>query len=390
MSQLPNRIARPQKGAPESIGEPRSSRHPHPLRHPSGRRSPPPQSLPCVRQACGPLPVTDTFVAGEVSADSGSERKPVVDIVIVGASGDVTRRLVVPQLFELWKKHLLDPSSTVIGVAREGFTEEEFRVRMQRALRDFAKLHGSSLELEAFCSQLGYQIAELSGSSLSGLKGRLDQLDQERGLAATRIFDLAIPPSAVPAALRGLEDAQLLTKSSGAPSAPRVIMEKPFGRDAASAHALNELVSEVMSEDQAYRIDHYLGKTGVMLIPALRFLDGTLESMWSREHVEQVEVHAREKVDVGARGSFYEETGALRDMIQSHLQQVLALVAMEKPECLSGDGLRDAKLRALTSLKTLTSEEIGQQVVATRSFWTSDASRAPALKILRAFHFPGL
>lgn len=288
-----------------------------------------------------------------------SRTAPPGAIVIFGATGDLTRRKLLPALYNLSVDSLLPSRFAALGFARREKSDDDFR---REAKEDVAKFSRRPLEERAWgalAAALGYHRGEFGDpAAYAALSKRLESLDRERGTSANRLFYLATPPANTREILENLARASLLS-SPGA----RVVVEKPFGRDYESARALNGDVRKVLREDQTFRIDHYLGKETVQNILAFRFANGIIERLWNRECVDHVQITAAEEIGMEGRGAFYEQTGILRDIFQNHLLQLLTLVAMEPPAAFEADDVRDEKLKVLRSIRPFGPEEVERETV---------------------------
>jgi glucose-6-phosphate 1-dehydrogenase len=309
------------------------------------------------------MPETTTRTTTNPLADeltSGRRAEPCT-LVIFGATGDLTKRKLVPSLMGLAKDGLLPPSFAVVGFARRAWSDDEFRKEMSAGVQQF----GRSGTKELFASHGGafaFHQADFGDSAGYGaLRERLDRIDKERGTRGNRLFYLATPPSAYSEILQNLAGAGLSREQQG--RFARVIVEKPFGRDLASARALNEQLRAAFHEGQVFRIDHYLGKETVQNILALRFSNGIFEPLWNHKFVDHVQITVAESIGVGTRGAYFEESGIIRDMIQNHLLQVLTLVGMEPPVALAADAVRDEKVKVLKSIRSLTPAEVADATV---------------------------
>lgn len=279
---------------------------------------------------------------------SGTERPTTV--VIIGASGDLTRRKLVPALFNLASKGRLPPGLRIIGYARSDFSEEGFREFMREGARELGDLNVHRDEWDRFARDLHYLQGDVgSTADMERLRDHLDELDRG-GPGSNRLFNLAIAPHLYEGAVETLGAVGLASADGGW---SRVIIEKPFGRDLPSAAELNRVVSGVFSEDQVYRIDHYLGKETVQNLMALRFANTIFEPLWNRNYVDNVQITVAEEVAVGDRGGYYDQSGVVRDMVQNHLLQLLAMVAMEPPNAGHPESLRDKKVEVLRAIRPL-------------------------------------
>ena len=282
-------------------------------------------------------------------------------MVIFGASGDLTERKIVPALYYLARERLLPPGFSIIGCARTPFTHEQFREKMRHAVTEFLQLPNE--ESESFVEGFGkgiFYIADNFGDAAAyeQLKTLLDRLDQERGTCGNRLFYLATPPSFFPVIIRHLGAVGLARPAQPEKSWTRIIIEKPFGRDLASARELNRTVNEVFREDQVYRIDHYLGKETVQNLLVLRFANGIFEPIWNRRYIDHIQITVAEDLGVENRGSYYEEAGLLRDMIQNHVMQLLSLVAMEPPATFQAAAVRDEKAKVLRAVRPIHADRV--------------------------------
>src|SRR3954454_13402479 len=259
-------------------------------------------------------------------------------IVLFGATGDLARRKLIPGLFHLEQVGLMPEDYRVIGSTLEELDDDTFRERARGALDDFCRMDIGGSDWDAFAERLAFAPARADA-----LADRVALAEQEIGREARRLHYLSVPPAAAGSVVRTLGDAGLASRA-------RVVMEKLFGTDLESARELNETVHEVFREDQIFRIDHFLGKEAALNMLTLRFANGFLEPVWNRERIDHVQIDVPETLGIGMRGEVYEGTGAYRDMVVTHLLQVLAVVAMEPPTSLEPRALVDEKVKVFRSL----------------------------------------
>lgn len=280
-------------------------------------------------------------------------------IVIFGASGDLTARKLVPALYNLYKVGRLGKHFSVLGVARTGLSDEEFRQKMHEALIKFEQASGP--ELEAFCEHLYYQAVNTSDAlDYAKLLPRLDELHDKYGSSGNTLYYLSTPPSLYGVIPECLAAHGLNTEEFGW---KRIIVEKPFGYDIETAKALDIQIHRFFEEHQIYRIDHYLGKETVQNLLVLRFSNGLFEPLWNRNFIDYVEITGAESIGVEERGGYYDGSGAMRDMLQNHLLQVLAMVAMEPPAIINATSMRDEVAKVLHCLHPLSAENVKNDVV---------------------------
>src|SRR5437867_2103785 len=283
-------------------------------------------------------------------------------MVIFGGSGDLTRRKLVPALYNLSRKRMITGGFTIRGISRSPMKDEEYRSRLREWVDKAEEAAPSDPETwEPFSQGIYYLPANFHDAAMyARLKEVLSEYDTRRGTGGNRIFYLATAPSDYVDIIRNLGSAGMAREDSGWVTA---MIEKPFGRDLASARALNREVSAVFREDQVYRIDHYLGKETVQNLLVFRFANGIFEPIWNRQYVDHVQITAAENIGVGTRGAYYEEAGALRDMIQNHMMQLLTLVGMEPPPDFAPNSVRDEKAKVLRSIRPNTPESVDQVAV---------------------------
>ncbi|HHF4946943.1 glucose-6-phosphate dehydrogenase [Haemophilus influenzae] len=280
-------------------------------------------------------------------------------IVIFGASGDLTHRKLIPALYNLYKIGRLSENFSVLGVARSDLNDETFRKKMREAL-----IHNEETTpetLDAFCSHLYYQAVNTSDAQDYGkLVPRLDDLHDKYQTCGNTLYYMSTPPSLYGVIPECLAAHGLNTEEYGW---KRIIVEKPFGYDEKTAQALDVQIHRFFEEHQIYRIDHYLGKETVQNLLVLRFSNGWFEPLWNRNFIDYVEITGAESIGVEERGGYYDGSGAMRDMFQNHLLQVLAMVAMEPPAIINANSMRDEVAKVMHSLRPLTSEDMENNLV---------------------------
>jgi glucose-6-phosphate 1-dehydrogenase len=308
--------------------------------------------------------LADTQLSAEVLRDE--MRLPRIPepavMVIFGASGDLTARKLVPALYDLAALRRFPMEFAVVGVSRTKMSHDEFRKKLRGALNEQRPGEVSDDVWDSFCKGIFY----LPGDSKKletyrELKGFLEKLDGERGTEGNRAFYLASSPSLFPVIVERLGEAGMNEGENGGWA--RLVVEKPFGRDLTSARALNTDIRRYFKERQIYRIDHYLGKETVQNIMALRFSNGIFEPLWNQHYVDYVQITVAEDIGIGNRGAFYEEAGALRDIVQNHLMQVLCLTAMEPPVAFDAESVREEKVKVLKAIRRIPEEDVSYYAV---------------------------
>ena len=296
----------------------------------------------------------------------GQTKKPHGCIVtIFGASGDLTKRKLIPALYNLALEKRLPERLAVVGYARSEMTHEAFREKMREAVQEFSRTGLKDQAIwELFASTLfyvrgGYDEAD----GYHSLKEFIDGFDRSSRVLPGRVFYLATPPDLYGPVIERIAAAGLTPKEVDGEARARVIIEKPFGTDLQTARELNHRVHEVLDENQVYRIDHYLGKETVQNIMVLRFANAVFEPIWNRRYVDHVQITAAESVGVENRGGYYEEAGVVRDMFQNHLLQLLCLTAMEPPVGFTAAAVRDEKGKLLQSVRAIAPEEVAAAAV---------------------------
>lgn len=301
-------------------------------------------------------------------------------LVIFGATGDLTQRKLIPALYNLAADSNLPPSMNVIGFARREKSDETFRQELEAATAKFSRQPLHPTLWENFSHNLFYHRSEFHDElGYHALAKRLDDLDLTCGTGGRRLFYLAAAPEQFPIILENLRRSGLNRAPAGGWA--RVIVEKPFGKDLPGARTLNRLVEESFAEQDTYRIDHYLGKETAQNIMVLRFANAIFEGMWNSRYIDHVQITASEPLGVEGRGGYYDTSGALRDMVQNHLLQLLCLTAMEPPTDLSADAIRDEKVKVLRSLRPLVGESARRCVVrAQYGAGSINGKRVPAYR----------
>ena len=286
---------------------------------------------------------------------------PPCVMVIFGAAGDLTKRKLIPALYNLKHSKLLSDNFAVIGVARAEMNNEEFRRRLRDDLREFATAEVNSGEWQWLEERLYYLSGDFNdGQMYARLKALVEKTDQERNAQGNYFFYLATAPEFFTPVVRQLGRAGLTREENH--HWRRAVIEKPFGRDLESAQKLNRDIKRVLKEHQIYRIDHYLGKETVQNILIFRFGNGIFEPIWNRRYIDCVQITAAEKVGVEERGGYYESAGALRDMVPNHLLQLVTLTAMEPPISFEADAVRDEQTKILHAIQRLSPDEAAKRV----------------------------
>lgn len=279
---------------------------------------------------------------------------PLISIVIFGASGDLTGRKLIPAFYNLYLRGIMPPKFKIVGVSRTVYSHDEFRQHVQEALLEFHEDQFKADSWQQFEQHLFYIPEDAADSEkMEGLDAALKAIEGE---ACHRLYYLAVAPTLYEIIIENLGSAGL-AKHPGA-LWRRVIIEKPFGVDLASAQALNAAVHRVFDEDQVYRIDHYLGKETAQNILFFRFANTIFEPVWNHNYINNVQITVAETVDVGQRGAYYDQAGILRDMFQNHILQLLTLVAMEPPANLNATALRNEKVKLIQSIHPLMSQNV--------------------------------
>src|SRR5712672_1339173 len=306
----------------------------------------------------------DIEVEASPASNGNSGVSEPVTVVLFGASGDLAKRKVIPAMYDLAVHNSLGPVYAIVGFSRTAMSDESFRDTAGAAAKSISEVGPiDANKWNEFASNLYYQAGEYGNSDdFAKLAKRVEELSAQKKLGGNRLFYLSTPPEVYPHIVEQLGRAGL-AKAASPDSWVRIIIEKPFGRDLATAKELNKIVLNVFEEKQVYRIDHYLGKDTVQNLLVLRFSNGIFEPLWNRNYVDHVQITAAETLGVERRGGFYETTGALRDMIQSHVLQLTSLVAVEPPASFDATAVRNEKLKVLQSVRPFDLGMVAQSVV---------------------------
>lgn len=281
-------------------------------------------------------------------------------IVIFGATGDLAKRKLVPALFTLAVKNRLDDNVRIVGASRSAMSDDQFRESMWEALQEFRDLKSRRQDWDRFARRLHYITADISNPmDFVNMKEQLEEMEGDTG-PANRLFYLSIAPSLYLGAILNLGASDLAMEDTGW---RRVVIEKPFGWNLESAQALNREVHQVFQEEQVYRIDHYLGKESVQNLLVLRFANAIFEPVWNRNYVDNIQITVAESVDVADRAAYYDESGVVRDMVQNHLLQLLAMVAMEPPSAADAESLRSKKVDVLKAIRRWETDDVSKHAI---------------------------
>ncbi len=326
-----------------------------------------------------------TRVAGDGSnpfraAMRRSRAPEPASLVIFGATGDLAKRKLLPAVFGLWQDGLLGSAFNVVGVGRQEMTDEQFRDYALEALKTSKETDTPQPgALEKFRELLYYEFGDFGGDEVyERVKTQLDEAEEAHGGRKNALFYLSTPPSLFEPISNGLGRTGLQQQDEGW---RRIIIEKPFGRDLASARHLNDVIHQFWDESQVYRIDHYLGKETVQNLMAIRFGNAIFEPLWNRSYVDHVQITNSEDLGLEGRAGYYEEAGVVRDMLQNHLMQVFALSAMEPPAAFDADSIRDEKVKVLRAVRRIPVERVPE--VAVRGQYGSgllDGAKVPGYR----------
>jgi glucose-6-phosphate 1-dehydrogenase len=279
-------------------------------------------------------------------------------IIIFGASGDLTKRKLIPSFFNLFRKRKTPKNFNIVGYGWTPFTDEQFREHLRQGLDEYASYEFTEEEWSLFAPQLHYHQGKYDDQAgFEKLADFLGSLEEER---ANRLYYMALPPSVFPDVITSLNASHQIQEDGGW---RRVVVEKPFGTDLESAKELNDHLHKYLNEDQIYRIDHYLGKETVQNILFTRFANTIFEPIWNRNYIDSVQITVTEEVGVGHRGGYYDGVGVLRDMFQNHLLQLVTLVGMEPPASFNADALRNEKVKVLKAVQPVTDDAVEYNTV---------------------------
>ena len=286
-------------------------------------------------------------------------------MAIFGATGDLTKRKLFPALYNLALQHLLPTGFSVVGFSRQGLPNDEFRTRMRDAINQFSRNRPIQPAVwDSFEQGISYFPGDFDDQGkYEELTKHLDAIDTRRGTCGNRLYYLATPPSFFSDIIARLGKAGLGRQRGQDKGWSRIVIEKPFGRDLTTAEQLNAELHQVFDEEQVYRIDHYLGKETVQNMLVFRFGNGIFEPIWNRRYIENVQITVAESIGVEGRGGYYEEAGALRDMVENHMMQLLALVGMEPPVAFDSGAIHEEKAKLLRAVRKIPREEVGKYTI---------------------------
>lgn len=285
--------------------------------------------------------------------------------VIFGATGDLSHRKLLPALFNLHLDGFLSRPHAIVGVSRRDRSNGDYRNEMAEAIREHSRRKPDSDEqLERFLSTVSYVTGAFGDAdAYARLHNHIRDTSANLGIPENVLYYLATPPESFPIITRRLHEANMISPHDEQEPWARIIVEKPFGHDAASAHELNNTLHEAFTEKQVYRIDHYLGKETVQNILIFRLGNAIFEPLWNRRYIDQVQISVTESIGIGGRAGYFDKAGMIRDMVQSHIMQVLTMIAMEPPAAFDATSIRDEKVKALKSVRELSSDDLTQFVV---------------------------
>ena len=301
-----------------------------------------------------------------IAGDESLKVEPCI-VVIFGASGDLTKRKLVPALYNLSVDGLLPAHFSLVGFARRGWSDEEFRAQLSEGVASHSRRKPIDKEVWQEFSEHSHFVSSSfdEAEGYGELKKKLDEIEASSGVRCNRVFYLATSPDFFQMISQNLKLAGLLERSESG-SLPRVIVEKPFGHDLASAQELNTALLNCMSEEQIFRIDHYLGKETVQNLLVFRFSNGIFEPIWNHKYIEHIEISVCESIGLGSRAGYFDSVGILRDIVQNHALQLLCLVCLEPPVEFEADAVRDEKVKVLRSIRRLSEKDVRSKVIRAR------------------------
>ncbi len=311
-------------------------------------------------------------VAVENPLVEGLERLPVppTTLTIFGATGDLAHRKLLPAIYNLAHEGALPERFNLIGAARRDMPEDEFREQARNSIRDYSRRVPDEPVLDKLVERLHYVACPFDDpGGYERVRATIEQLDAEGDAPLNRVYYLSTAPEFFPIITRRLKEAGLERREH---VDVRAVIEKPFGTDLASARELQAVVSDVFDEQQVFRIDHYLGKETVQNVMAFRFANYMFEPVWNRNYIDHIQITAAEDLGIGSRAGYYDQAGALRDLVQNHMLQLLALVCMEPPISFAADKVRDEKVKVLHAIAPMTPEEVARDTV--RAQYTAGVS----------------
>jgi glucose-6-phosphate 1-dehydrogenase len=322
----------------------------------------------------------DSMGSGNYTQETMGSPGPSCVMVIFGAGGDLTKRKLMPALYNLAKGKLLPEHFAIVGVSIEPSTTEEFRERTTKEIQQFSTGPVDMASWDWFKKRLYYFSGDFNNPDVvKQLGGLIAQAEKEQGTDGNVLFYLATSPNFFPIVVKHLGESGLATETNG--KWKRVVIEKPFGHDLESAVSLNHEIRKVLEEKQIYRIDHYLGKETVQNILAFRFANGIFEPVWNRRYVDHVQVTVAEELGVEMRGGYYDHTGALRDMVPNHILQLITLTAMEPPISFEAEAVHDEQTKILRAIQMLNPERVLDHAVRGQyGEGTIDGKRVPAYR----------
>lgn len=302
-----------------------------------------------------------TVAANPLRAGLRLHRVPAPSILVIfGGTGDLTARKLMPALYDLARQRLLPAAFAVVGTGRGELSDEAYRAELHSSVAAHSRTRPLNEDVWASFSEHVHYVATGGDAGYAALRDRLEWLDRDLGTGGNRLFYLATPPAAYVPIVRAVGRHDLARTGGGW---SRVVIEKPFGQDLASAVTLSETVHDVFHEDEVFRIDHYLGKETVQNILVLRFANAIFEPIWNRQYVDHVQITVAESLGVEERAEYYDRSGAMRDVVQNHLLQLLALVAMEPPVTFEANAVRDEKVKVLRAVRPIGADEVAERAV---------------------------